>query len=142
LKRSLEEVREAAGKKGKTSDIKAVLAAFIEPTLLFKESNPDAKNFFAFIGRSFTDPDDTVRQVFLRFIKPLFNLMLEVACEALPDSPREQVFWRLHFSIGALFHSMHISENFKMEPLDIKTRVDAASLIDMIVPYVTAGMKA
>ena len=141
-RKRLEEVRESARQKGKKPEVKAVLSAFIEPTLLFKESNPDAKKFFIFIGRSFTDPDDTVREVFLRFIKPIFHLLFETACEALPGQPRDIVFWRLHFTIGALFHAMHVSGNIKMERLNMKTGIDANSLIDLILPFVTAGMKA
>jgi AcrR family transcriptional regulator len=141
-KKRLEEVREAAVKKGKKPDIKAVLAAFIEPTLFFKESNPDAEHFFTFIGRSMSDPNDTVRNVFIRYIKPLFHLLFETACEALPDHPRELVFWHLHYTIGALFHTMHICGHMNSEFKEMKTDINAQSLMDLIIPYVTAGMKA
>ncbi len=141
-RKRLEEVRENARKKGKKPEVKAVLMAFIEPTLIFKKSNPDAKDFITFIGRSFADPDDTVRKVFLRFIKPIFQLLFETMCEALPEHHREVIFWRLHFSMGALFHMLHICGKFDMDFTNIKTDMDAHSLIDLIIPYVTAGMKA
>jgi AcrR family transcriptional regulator len=140
-KKRLEEVKADAEKKGKQPDIKAVLSAFIEPTLKFKESNPGAEHFFTFIGRSFTDPDNTVRDVFVRYIKPLFQLLFETACEALPDNSSDIIFWRLHFTLGSLFHTMHMCGNIKTEFMNIQTEVDADSLIDLIVPYVTAGMK-
>ncbi len=138
----IEEVKEAARKKGKNPDIKSVLFAFIEPTLLFRESVPGGRNFVTFIGRSFTDPDDTVRRVFLRFIKPIFDLLFKTVCEALPDLPEEVVFWRLQFTLGSLFHSMHICGNIDMEPLKMNTDLNSKTLIDLIIPYVTAGMKA
>ncbi len=140
-RKRLEAVRDEAVKTGKKPEVRDILGAFIEPTLLFKESNPEAKYFFAFIGRSFTDPDDTVRKVFLRFIKPIFGLMYETLLEALPQFSSDLIFWRLHFSIGALFHTMHICENLKDEVPDMKDR-DASSLVELIIPYVTAGMKA
>lgn len=141
-RKRLEEVRETARKKRRKPDIKSVLAAFIEPTLLFKESNPDAEHFFSFIGRSMSDPDDTVRNVFIGLIKPLFELLFETACDALPGRPRDLVFWRLHYSIGALFHTMHVCGHMKDEFKNMKTDINAQSLIDTIIPYVTAGMKA
>lgn len=141
-KKRLEEVREAAEKEGRRPDIKTVLYAFIEPTVRFRESTPGAKHFFAFIGRSLTGPDDTVRKVFMRFIRPLFLLLFKTASEALPDLPRDVVFWRLQFVMGSLVHSMHICGSSSMAPLDIKMDIDAGLLIDMIIPYVTAGMKA
>ncbi len=138
----LEDVRKTAKEKRVKPNIKDVLQAFIEPTLLFRESSPGAKNFFTFIGRSFTDPDDTVRNVFLRFIKPVFQLLFKTACEALPHHTQELIFWRLHFSIGALLHAIHVCGNIKPELAGIKTDVNAQTLINQIIPYVTAGMNA
>ncbi len=141
-KKRLEEVRTEAEMKEKRPDIRAVLSAFIVPTLKFKESNPGAEHFFTFIGRSFTDPDNTVRDVFIRYIKPLFSLLHETACESLPDHSNDIIFWRLHFTLGALFHTMHICGHMKTEFMNLKTEMDADSLIGLMVPYITAGMKA
>jgi AcrR family transcriptional regulator len=138
----LKQVRENARKKGETPDPKAVLLAFIEPTLLFMEASTGAKNFVTFIGRSFTDPDDTVRRVFLRFIMPIFQLLYETMCDALPHHPKGVIFWRLHFTMGALFHTMHVCGNINMGPKYPHADIDAKSLINQIIHYVTAGMKA
>ncbi len=141
-KERLEEVRVYALQKNEKPGIRAVLAAFIEPTLFFKEENPGAEHFFTFIGRSFTDPDDTVRDVFLSYIKPLFKLLFDISCEALPEYPKDLVFWRLHYTLGALFHTLHICGNIRHEFEHMEMKTDAQSIIDLIIPYVTAGMKA
>lgn len=138
----LEEVRNSARNKKCTPDIKDVMYAFIEPTLQFKDSGPGAKNFFTFIGRSFTDPDDTVRQVFMRFIKPIFQLLFETTSSALPHLPREQIFWRLMFSMGSLFHTINICGNMKADFMGMRCETDTESLVNQIIPFVTAGMKA
>lgn len=141
-KKRLESVRETALQKRSRPDAGDVLLAFIEPTLLFMDSGPGAENFVTFIGRSFTDPDDTVRKVFLRFIKPIFHLLFESLCDALPQHQQDVIFWRLHFTMGALFHSMHVCGNISLGPKNILAGVDARSLIRQILPYVTAGVKA
>lgn len=138
----LKEVRDIAKNKGCAPDVRDVLCAFIEPTLQFKDSSPGAKNFLSLIGRSFTDPDNTVRQVFLKFIKPLFQLFFEITCEALPQHPRELIFLRLHFAIGSLLHAIHVCGNIKPESIGMKIETDSKSLINQIIPFVTAGMKA
>jgi len=138
----LEEVRESAKKKRRAPNVRDVMHAFIEPTLKFKDSSPGAKNFFTFIGRSFTDPDDTVRQVFMKFIKPIFLLLSEITSEALPLLPREQMFWRLMFSMGALFHTINLCGNMKDDFMGMKCETDTESLVNHIIPFVTAGMKA
>jgi len=82
-----------------------------------------------------------VRDVFVRYIKPLFALLYDTACESLPDHSSDIMFWRLHFTLGALFHTMHICGHLKTEFMNINTHMDADSLIDLMLPYVTAGMK-
>lgn len=139
----IEEVRDNARKEEKIPDIKAVLLGFIEPTLQFREATPEAEHFVTFIGRSITDPDDTVRQVFHRFIKSLFHLLFETSCEALPDLPKDLVFWRLHFTLGSLFHTLHICGKFQTDDnISFTSDMDSQTLINLILPYVTAGMKA
>ncbi len=139
----IDAVRQKARERGNKPDIRAVLMAFIEPTLLFKESTPEAGTFVTFIGRSMTDPDDTVRRVFQRFIMPLFQILFETTCEALPRLPRDIVLWRLHFTLGSLFHTLNICGKFSTDDIEyINTRLDADSLLALIIPFVTAGMKA
>lgn len=138
----IEEVRRTAGNNGGAPEVRDVMRAFIEPTLAFKDSSPGTKNFFTFIGRSFTDPDDTVRQVFLTFITPMIELLFRTVSEALPELPDEIIFWRLMFSIGSLFHTINICGNVQSEFMGISTNPDTETLIDHIIPYVTAGMKA
>jgi AcrR family transcriptional regulator len=138
----IQSVRDAARKRGKPPEIRAVLLAFIEPTLLFRESTPEAEHFITFIGSAITDPDDRVRKVFHRFIMPLFQLFFETACEALPGVARDIVFWRLHFAMGSLFHTLHICGKFETTLVDIQSGRDAQSLVNLIIPFVTAGMRA
>jgi len=141
-KKRLEEVRNLARSKRLPPDIEDVLTAFIEPTMLFKESEPGAKEFITFIGRSLADPDDTVRNAFHAVINPMARFLFKTVCEALPGLSKELLFWRLHFTMGAFFHTMHISGNPEPGLMGMKTDIDAKSLVDLLIPYVTAGMKA
>jgi AcrR family transcriptional regulator len=141
-KKRLEEVRDLAQSRGIPPDIEDVLTAFIEPTILFKESEPGAKEFITFIGRSLADPDDTVRNAFHAVINPMARFLFKTVSKALPGLSRELLFWRLHFTMGAFFHTMHISGNPGPGFMGMKTDIDAQSLVNLIIPYVTAGMKA
>lgn len=139
----LTQVRDNARQKGQSPPVKELLLAFIEPTLQFKESSPGAEDFVALVGRSFSDPDDTVRNVFMELIWPLFQLIIETFHEALPELPEKTLLWRLHFMFGAFSQTMHVccgrfhSDTIKM-PLDNDTK----TIIAMFIPFITAGMEA
>lgn len=141
-KKRLEEVRNAARERGRTPGIRDVLLAFIEPTLLFRESAPGAKEFITFIARSFADPDATVQEVFHRGMKSMFQLLLDTVSEALPYLPKDVLFWRIHFTLGAIFHIIHLCGNPKSSPFCLPNDIDTTTLLQLMIPYFTAGMKA
>jgi AcrR family transcriptional regulator len=140
-KERLKKVRERASKQAKKANVREIMYAFIEPTLNFKESDAGAKDFIALVGRSFFDPDDTVRNVFLRFMKPMLLLLFETISEALPSIPQNLLFWRLQFSLGAMAHTMSGCGDLMLGPLSIGTISDTDLLVTMLVSFVTAGME-
>lgn len=141
-KERLSMVKEAAVKEGRKATAREIMHAFIEPTLTFKESDLGAEDFIALVGRSFSDPDDTVRNVFFRYMKPMLLLLFETLSEALPLIPQNVLFWRLQFSLGAMAHTMRGCGDLMPETLNIETKIDTDLLVNMIVSFVTAGMEA
>ncbi len=141
-KERLKKVKETAIKEDRKATVREIMYAFIEPTLTFKESDPGAEDFIALVGRSFSDPDNTVRNVFFRYMKPMLLLLFETLSEALPSIPQNVLFWRLQFSLGAMAHTMHGCGDLMPETLNIETKMDTDLLVSMIVSFVTAGMEA
>jgi AcrR family transcriptional regulator len=139
---NLRKVRDTAIEEGGSATVREIMSAFIEPTLNFKASDPDAGHFIALVGRSFFDPDDTVRNVFLNFMKPMFLLLFENIREALPLVPQDVLFWRLQFSLGAMAHTMRGCSDLMVESLDVEGDIDTDSLVTLLVSFVTAGMES
>ncbi|UCE78407.1 MAG: TetR/AcrR family transcriptional regulator [Nitrospiraceae bacterium] len=136
-------VRDSALQKGQRPPVKELLRAFIEPTLQFKESSPGAEDFVALVGRSFSDPDDTVRNVFMKLIWPLFQLIFETFHEALPELSEKTLLWRLHFMFGAFSQTMHICcGRFHSDTIKMPLENDSKTIISMFIPFITAGMHA
>jgi AcrR family transcriptional regulator len=136
----LTRIREEASVRGKRPDTDAVLRAFIEPTILFRETDPDATGFITIVHRSIAEPDNTVRQIFLGLIEPVIKLFIEVMREALPGLPAEIVRRRIFFVIAIVSHALmrigcQEAENGG-EPSC------GGSILDMIMPFVKAGMEA
>jgi AcrR family transcriptional regulator len=128
-----------AGRRPKVSDI---MRAFIGPTIRFRETGPGAQDFVSLVGRSMADPDPTVRNIFIRHITPLFYLLFDALKEALPDLQDETLFWRLHFALGALSHTMNICGKIRPEDTPVQFTRDSESLINMLVTFIKAGMSA
>ncbi len=141
-KEELEKVRERARKEGRPPDVEETLRAFIEPVMKFREMDRCADDFIRLVGRAAIETDEKVKEIFLKMVKPIFALCFETLCEALPDIPREIVFWRLQFVIGAMSHVMCRFGRFGEIIEGIDLEIDADRLISILLPFVSAGMEA
>lgn len=138
----LQKIKDSASAEGRPPDIKEILLAFIEPTFEFRKSGKGAQDFISMISRAFSDPRDTVRKLFLNMVEPVFQLLFELLCEALPSLPRNIVYWRLNFMIGAMAHAMSMSQMCQLIPDGLVLKVDSVSLAEQFVNFVANGLEA
>ncbi len=138
----LDEVIETARRQKTLPRPADVLRSFIEPTLHFRESGAGAESFILLVGRALAEPDDTIRKIFMRHMEPLFLQLYRTLCEALPDFSPNLVFWRLHFTLGAMSHTMCMNGRFKIVPPGVEPPSDAASLTQILLDYLVAGMES
>jgi AcrR family transcriptional regulator len=140
-KERIEKVLANAGGRGEKPSVRDVLLAFIEPTMRFIEETPGADDFVMLISRSFSDPDPTVRNVFLRLVMPLFHLLFKGFREALPHVPEQVLLLKVHFMFGALSH-IFCCRGGHEEAFDVMPAVDSKSMMETFIPFITAGMEA
>jgi AcrR family transcriptional regulator len=137
----IEKVRLEARQRDCAPGLRDILTAFIEPTLRFREAGPGAQDFVALVGRAIAEPDETVRDVFMHLMEPLFLLLFDTLVESRPDWPRELLFWRLHFSLGAMSHTMCLAGKFRLVPQGVTSATENETLIAMLLDFITAGME-
>jgi AcrR family transcriptional regulator len=138
----LEAIRQAARTSGHRPAATVALRAFIEPTLRFRDSGPGAEAFVRLVGRAIAEPDDTLRKIFMQQMEPIFFLLYDTLREALPHLSQSDLFWRLHFALGAMSHTMCMAGRFQLLPPGVTPPTDATSLTTLLLAFITAGMEA
>lgn len=140
-RKRLEAVLAEARSRKSTPAVHQTLAAFIEPTLAFRNSGPGTRDFIALVARALADPNDTAREVFINRITPVIDLLHQCLSEALPQIDSKVLYWRLHFTIGSLSHIMHNLDKLpipaEMQPADN----DYRQLTAMLLSFLTSGME-
>jgi AcrR family transcriptional regulator len=138
----LQSVKKRAEEEKRLPGVREVLLAFIEPTFAFRKSGKGAQNFITLIGRAFSEPEGTVREIFLDLVRPVLQLLHDLLCKALPQVPREVIFLRLHFTLGAMGHAMNMHHVSCLVPEGQDFNIDAVSMAEQFVGFVVSGLEA
>jgi AcrR family transcriptional regulator len=92
------EAAEAASPGG-TPQVREILQAMILPACRFAVAHPD---FMRVVGRMQAEGFWPGPRKLVERFECLRSKMLQLVERALPELPREEIFWRMHFTLGAM----------------------------------------
>lgn len=121
-----------------------VLGALFIPALrLSRDTQHGGRAFLRLLGRAYTDPSSFVREFLAQHYASVSDRIFDAFTRALPHLPREELSWRLNFSIGALSGVLAGSDTDKLiaqfahgEPLS------DLQLIGRLASLMVAALKA
>ncbi|MCD6188052.1 MAG: TetR family transcriptional regulator [Desulfuromusa sp.] len=123
-------------------DAEALLRAFIEPTMEFRNSSPGARDFISLIGRSLSEPDETVRNCFMDLALPILQVLFAALHQALPQLSPAILMTRLQFIMGTMSHVMCMSSHAVFNNPERPQPLDDNALVEQLIKYVLAGLEA
>lgn len=117
-----------------------IMRAFVEPALESSRGSPDATGMCRMFGRILAEQPpfltDFLRERF-RVIGERFSAALR---RALPGLSQRDVLWRLHFTVGALAHTMQHALTLQEFSGGLCDPSDLDEVADRLVEFVTDGM--
>jgi AcrR family transcriptional regulator len=138
----LEAVRQAAVMKQTRPLVRDILRAFIEPAFTINRSMEVTSRLLALEGWAFSEPNATIRNIFIRQFQAPFSLLSRVMRLALPDLPEDLLIRRLHFAIGAMAHWLRLS-SINLPPSEFFPPVDDFDTItNPLLDFAASGMQA
>ncbi|MEZ5402612.1 MAG: TetR/AcrR family transcriptional regulator [Bryobacteraceae bacterium] len=82
----------------------AILEAFSRPIFEAAFGTAATPAFARVAGRITSEPGDTLRAAALEHLRPVAHRFFQGFALALPHLARHELLWRVHLSIGAMFH--------------------------------------
>jgi AcrR family transcriptional regulator len=137
----LEELLENSAKNGRKPDCRDVLRTFVEPTLRLRQTGADAENFIALIGRTLAEPRGVAMNIFMHHMAPLMQRISQALALSLPGLSQQDIFWRLHFTIGSLSHIMRCHERHSIVPDHVNIDLPVEQVVEAFLDFATAGME-
>jgi AcrR family transcriptional regulator len=138
----LDDVERLARRAGRPPRVREVLGAAIIPVVDARESSRGMRNFITLVGRSMAESDATARDLFSRHMKTVLARSFDLLREALPEIPREVVFWRLLLSFAATSRILCLPSDIPFLPEGVDLPVDRESMLSLLMPFITGGMEA
>ena len=137
----LEALLQKAELAGELPCCREVLRAFVEPTLRLRQQGSEAEDFIALIGRTLAEPRGIAMSIFLRHMQPLLQRIFQALALSLPALTEQDLFWRMHFTMGCLSHIMRCHERYSMVPENVNIDLPVDELIEHFLDFTTAGME-
>ena len=122
-----------------------ILGALFIPALeLARDPARGGTNFLRLLGRAYADPAPFIR----RFLSEQYAVMIArfkaAFARALPDLPRRELSWRLHFMMGALSYTLAGTDALKLiaELAPGEGEASDELLLRRLAPFLLAGLKS
>ncbi len=121
-----------------------VFSAFVEPLLALNEFQENGtSNFLQLLGRGYTDSQGFLRWFLTTSYPKVIDNFVAAVHKAYPELSAEDMFWRLHFTMGTIVFTMASSDALiDIAKSDFDKKIDIAGVIKQVIPYVAAGVAA
>ena len=128
---------------GKPS-LEMVLEAFLAPAFrLSKDPMRGQTMFPRLMARLHSEGGDVTRNVLQTHFGEVLPRFICAVHDALPELPVSELFWRWHFSIGAMAHSLSVAtEELQRMTEGLLSLDDAEITLERIVLFLAAGFRA
>ena len=129
---------------GKPLTCEKILAAMFIPALkLARDHEQGGKNFLRLLGRAYADPAPFIREFLSNQYREMIARFRTAFSRALPNIPREELSWRLHFVMGALSYTLAGADMLKIiSQLQPEEATNDELLLKRLAPFLAAGLRS
>ncbi|WP_301101259.1 TetR/AcrR family transcriptional regulator [Propionivibrio sp.] len=129
-----------------------VLEAFFGTLLRIGEDESlGGMTFLRLLGRTLTDPAEFIRTFFATEYAEVIERYKLALFRAVPDVPKAEIVWRLHFMLGAMSYAiagtdiLRVITGHEMSDISGKeegTKSEARRLSERLMPFLLGGLRA
>lgn len=140
----LESALEAVCQQQAQPSLIQVFSAFVKPLLSLNEFQENGtSNFLQLLGRGYTDSQGFLRWFLTTQYPNVISYFVDAVQKAYPELTPEDMFWRLHFTMGTIVFTMSSSDALMdIAANDFDRKMDIGEVIQQVIPYVAAGVAA
>jgi AcrR family transcriptional regulator len=121
-----------------------IIRAFVGASLrMIEDAKGGGRNFIRLLGRTYTDPAKPIRALIGQLYAPAMERFKAAFERALPQMPRDELVWRMHFMFGTVAYTLAATDTVQLiagcKPED---RYDARLLEERLTAFLASGLRA
>lgn len=123
-------------------ELERVLLAFFRPVFdRYSGQDLGKMNFMRLIGRCLLQSQSHLPPWFVENFQEMVEQFIRALHQSLPHLSREQIFWRFHFAIGGLMHSLMYGNYLDQLSQGLCQAEDLGQTLEELVAFTAAGMR-
>ena len=128
--------------RGGPIEVEDVLRALFGPAIRLSQDARRGQIFLRICGRFFAEPGDSMQPMFESLFREVIERFTRAFQRALPHLTLTELFWRTHFAVGAMVHTMLDSRRLMQISGGLCDTSNTDEVIDRMVQFAAAGLKA
>lgn len=98
--------------------------------------------FMRLLSRTYTEPTESIRRFLAKEYAEVVRRYREALFRALPDTPRDEILWRLHFMLGAMSYAVSGADALNLLGQGRLEACDAETLRVRLMNFLLGGLRA
>jgi|GEM_PF-13270 len=121
--------------------IEQVLNTLVQPLIQIDHVRPNGSStFMKLLGRAYSETQGHIRRFAMQRYSHVFSNFTRLLHKASPETSRSEMFWRLHFMLGAFIFTLAGHEALQeIAESDFQEQVNVEQIIAHLIPFLSAG---
>jgi AcrR family transcriptional regulator len=128
---------------GPAATVEQILEAFIAPAVgVSADPERGGKPFVRLMARIISDDSDLLPRVLREYFGEVIQKFSAALHRALPDLPMPELFWRMHFTAGAMAHTLRAGQDMALISAGQCDTSDVEMVTRRLVGFLAAGFRS
>ena len=122
-------------------DLEKVVEAFVAPTFRLGHDENGQTMLIRLLGRVFAE-GDMLPQIVRNCFGSVQVRFGQAVCRALPEVPPRELFWRMHFAVGAMAQALRGPRDLERLSGGLCGQLATEEMVSRLVAFLAAGFRA
>lgn len=132
-----------ANAAGEALEIETLLECMIRPVVnQLEQSGHNHSVYLKLAGRCLSEPAENFSETLTELFREVSARFMATAAQSLPGVEEEDLFWRMHFSVGTMIYALTHGDRIVLFSEGAIALPEAEEILERLISFIAAGLRA